>query len=158
MNQTAGSSLPSQHMSSNSCKQPPQRASPPRTFCERIQNICELLRRCEASAITVRSRRSQGWMGCTGATECYVFARCLNGYCERVGILPEAQIGFRQNRSTTDMMFAIRRLQELARKKRFHLYVCFIDFATAHDSVDRTFLWAILARFGLPQNIISVIR
>ena len=28
----------------------------------------------------------------------------------------------------------------------------------AHDSVDRTLLWTILARFGVPQNIISVIH
>ena len=45
-------------------------------------------------------------------------ARRLSEYCERVGILPKEQSGFRPNRSTTDMMFVIRRLQELARKKR----------------------------------------
>ena len=45
-----------------------------------------------------------------------IIARHLGEYCERVGILPEEQSGFRPNRSTTDMMFVIRRLQELARK------------------------------------------
>ena len=35
------------------------------------------------------------------------------------------------NLSTTDMMFVIRRLQELARKKRLPLYVCFIDLTKA---------------------------
>ena len=67
-------------------------------------------------------------------------ARRLSEYCERVGILPEEQSGFRPNRSTTDMMFVIRRLQELARKKRIPLYVCFIDITIEYDSVDRTFL------------------
>ena len=56
------------------------------------------------------------------------------------------------------MMFVIRRLQELARKKRNPLYVCFIDLTKAYDSVNRTLLWAVLARFGVPQNMISVIR
>ena len=56
------------------------------------------------------------------------------------------------------MMFVIRRLQELARKKRIPFYVCFIDLAKAYDSVDRTLLWTVLARFGVPQNMISVIR
>ena len=57
-----------------------------------------------------------------------IIARRLSEYCEHVGILPEEQSGFRPNRSTTDMMFVIRRLQEeLARKKRIPLYVCFID-------------------------------
>ena len=56
------------------------------------------------------------------------------------------------------MMFVIRRLQDLARKKRIPLYVRFIDFTKAYDSVDRTLFWTVLARFGLPQNMISVIR
>ena len=87
-----------------------------------------------------------------------IIARRLSEYCERVGILPEEQSGFRPNRSTTDMMFVIRRLQELARKKQISLYVCFIDITKAYDSVDRTPLWTVLARFGVPQNMISVIR
>ena len=87
-----------------------------------------------------------------------IIARRLSEYCERVGILPEEPSGFRPNRSTTDMMFVIRRLQELARKKRIPLYVYFIDLTKAYDSVDRTLLWTVLARFGVPQIMISVIR
>ena len=75
-----------------------------------------------------------------------------------MGILQKEQSGFRPNRSTTDMMFVIRPLQELARKKRIPLYVCFIDLTKAYDSVDRTLLWTVLARFGVIQNMISVIR
>ena len=41
-----------------------------------------------------------------------IIAPRLSEYCERVGILPGEQSGFR-----------IRRLQELARKKRIPLYV-----------------------------------
>ena len=69
-----------------------------------------------------------------------IIARRLSEYCERVGILQEEHSGFRPNRSTTDMMLVIRRLQELARKKRFPMYVCFIDLTKAYDSVDRTLL------------------
>ena len=87
-----------------------------------------------------------------------IIARRLSADCERVGILLEEQSSFRPNRSTTDMMFVIRRLQELAQKKRVPLYVCFIDLIKAYDSNDRTLLWTALARFGVPQNMISVIR
>ena len=87
-----------------------------------------------------------------------IIARRLSEYCERVGILPEEQSGFRPNRSTTDMMFVIRPLQELARKKRISLYVCFIYLTKTYDSVDRTLLWTVLARFGVRQIMISVIR
>ena len=93
----------------------------------------------------------------TGKILLKIIARRLSEYCERVGILPEKQSGFRPNSFTTDMMFVIRRLQELARKKRIPLYVCFIDLTKAYDSVDRTLLWTVLARFGVPQNIVSII-
>ena len=94
----------------------------------------------------------------TGKILLRIIACRLSEYCERVGILPEEQSGFQPNRSTTDMMFVIRRLQELARKKRIPLYVCFIDLTKAYISVDRTLLWTVLARFSVPQNMISVIR
>ena len=50
-----------------------------------------------------------------------IIARHLSEYCERVGILPEEQSGFRPNRSTTDIMFVIRWLQESAGKKQIPL-------------------------------------
>ena len=87
-----------------------------------------------------------------------IIARRLSEYCERLGVLPEEQSGFRSNRSTTDVMFVIRRLQELARRKWIPLYVCFIGLTKAYDSVDRTLLWTVLARFGVSQIMISVIR
>ena len=87
-----------------------------------------------------------------------IIARHLSDYCERVRILPEEQSSFRPNRSTTDVMFVIRRLRELARKKLIPLYVCVIDLNRAYNSVDRTLLWTVLACFGVPQNMISVIR
>ena len=67
--------------------------------------------------------------------------------------------GFRSKRSTIDMVFVIHPLQEWGRKKQIPLYVCFIDLTKAYDFVDRTLLWTVvLARFGVPQNMISVIR
>ena len=55
-------------------------------------------------------------------------------------------------------MFTIRRLQELVRKARVPLFLCFIDLQKAYDSVDRTRLWQVLARFGAPPQRIEVIR
>ncbi|CAM9498388.1 unnamed protein product, partial [Ascophyllum nodosum] len=56
------------------------------------------------------------------------------------------------------MMFAVRRLQELGRKAHAPLFLCFIDMQKAYDSVDRTLLWQVLARFGTPSQMIEVIR
>ena len=46
-----------------------------------------------------------------------VIAGRLSDYCERENILPEEQCGFRPQLSTVDMMFVVRRHQELAREK-----------------------------------------
>ena len=74
-----------------------------------------------------------------------ITARRLGEYSERVEILPEEQSGCRPNRSTTDMVFVIRRLHALARKERMPLHLRFIDLTKAYDSVDRTLLWTVLA-------------
>ena len=87
-----------------------------------------------------------------------VIAGRLNDYGERESILPEEQCGFRPHRLTVDMMFVVRRLQELARKKDNPLFMCFIDRTKAYDSVDRALLWTVLACFGIPPRILAVIR
>ena len=54
-----------------------------------------------------------------------IIARCFSGYCERVGIPAKKQSGSRPNRSITDMMLVVRRLDELARKKQIPMYALF---------------------------------
>ena len=76
----------------------------------------------------------------TGKILLKIVTRHFSEYCERVGILAEEQDGLKPSSSTIDIMFVIRRLQELARKKRIPLYVCFIDITKACDSVGRTLL------------------
>ena len=87
-----------------------------------------------------------------------VVARRLSAYCEAKGLLPEEQCGFRIDRSTTDMMFVVRRLQEVGRKAGVSLHMCFVDLQKAYDTVDRTLLWQILIRIGVPPQMIAVIR
>ena len=84
--------------------------------------------------------------------------RRLGDYCEAKGLLPEEQCGFRPDRSTTDMMFVVRRLQEVGRKGGVSLFMCFIDLQKAYDTVDRTLLWQVLTRIGEPPQMIAVIR
>ena len=82
----------------------------------------------------------------------------LGGFCEAEGLLLEEQCGCRPHRSTMGMMYTLRRLQELGRKARIPLSLCFIDLQKAYDSVDRTLLWQVLARFGVPPQMIRVLR
>ena len=55
-------------------------------------------------------------------------------------------------------MLFVRRLQELGRARKIPLYMCFIDLQKAYDSVDRELLWVVLARFGVPEKMLTVIR
>ena len=60
----------------------------------------------------------------------------LSKYCEAKRILPEEQCGFRPARLTIDMLFVVRRLQELRRTRKAPLYMCFNDLQRAYESVD----------------------
>ena len=75
-----------------------------------------------------------------------VVARKLRAYCEDSGLLPEERCRFRSDRSTTDMMSAVRRLQEIGWKAGVPLFMCFMDLQKAYDTVDRTLLWQVLTR------------
>ena len=82
----------------------------------------------------------------------------LSNYCEAKGILPEEQCGFRPARSTIDLLLVVRRLQELGRARKIPLYMCYMDLQKAYNSVDRELLWVVLARFGVPEKMLTVIR
>ena len=56
------------------------------------------------------------------------------------------------------MIYVVRGVQELALEKDLPLYMCFIDVKKAYDSVDRSLLWKVLARYGVPAKLISIIR
>ena len=87
-----------------------------------------------------------------------IVANRLGDFCKEAGILPEEQCGFRPQRSITDMMFVVRRLQELGRTSNTPLDICFIDLAKAYDSVDLVLLWEVLACFGDSPRMIKVLR
>ena len=71
---------------------------------------------------------------------------------EMNNITGECQAGFKRNYSTTDHMFTllvlIRKQFSLNRK----MYVSFIDFENAFDSINRKLLWPILLKNGIRGN------
>ena len=73
-------------------------------------------------------------------------------------VLPESQCGFRAGRSTSDMIFTLRQLQEKAVEQHQPLYVVFVDFTKAFDTVDRTTLWKILEAYGFPDKLVNIIK
>ena len=87
-----------------------------------------------------------------------VVVRRLSAYCEAKGLLQEEQCGFRPNRSTTDMMFVVRRLQEIGWKAGVSLFMCCIDLQKAYDTVDRILLRQVPTRIGVPPQMLAVIQ
>ena len=66
----------------------------------------------------------------------------MTSYCEREGILPQEQCGFRPQSSMVDIMFMVRHLRT-GEEDVHPLFMCFDDptaLMTSYDSVDRTLL------------------
>ncbi len=74
------------------------------------------------------------------------------------GNLPEAQCGFRPGRSTVDMVFVVRQLQEKCIEQNMPLYFVFIDLTKAFDTVNREALWTMLERIGCPPKFVQIIK
>lgn len=72
--------------------------------------------------------------------------------------LPETQCGFRPGRSTVDMIFAVRQVQEKCKEQNLDLYAVFIDLTKAFDTVNREALWVILQRLGCPRKFVQLIQ
>ena len=58
--------------------------------------------------------------------------------------LPDVQAGFRKGRGTRDQIANICWIIEKVREFQKNIYFCFIDYATAFDSVGHHKLWTIL--------------
>ena len=73
-------------------------------------------------------------------------------------VYPESQCSFRANRSTVDMIFSLRQLQEKCREQRQPLFIAFIALTKAFDLVSRDGLFKILPKIGCPPRLLSIIR
>jgi hypothetical protein len=63
------------------------------------------------------------------------------------------QAGFMPGQSTINQIFALRQIIEKAIEFQQPLYIAFIDFKAAFDSVDRNTLWLLLQASGLPPKL-----
>jgi len=70
----------------------------------------------------------------------------------------QSQCGFRSKRSTIDMIFSVRQLQEKCREQNQPLYLAFIDLTKAFDLVSRDGLFRMLPLIGCPPKLLSIIR
>ena len=72
--------------------------------------------------------------------------------------LRKEQAGFRPGRGTTEQIFILRNIIEQSTEWQSSLYVNFIDFEKAFDSVHRDSLWLIMRSYGIPSKIINMVK
>ena len=88
------------------------------------------------------------------------FARIILTRLQKLAevIYPESQCGFRPNRSTIDMVFSLRQLQEKCREQQQPLFIALIDLTKAFDLVSRDGLFKLLLRISCPPNLLSLVK
>ena len=89
-----------------------------------------------------------------------VFNRVLLNRIRRPidALLRKNQAGFRTGRSCIQQIHILRRIMDGAESDKIPLFITFIDFKKAFDSIDRGMMFAILRHYGIPEMITNAIR
>ena len=73
-------------------------------------------------------------------------------------LTPGGQFGFCRDRSCTDQIATVRIILEQSCESSSPLFVNFIDYEKAFDSLDLQILWTLLRHYGAPKMIASIVR
>ena len=82
--------------------------------------------------------------------------RLIENICPSV--VPESQCGFTDGKSTVDMIFTARQLQEKCVEQQMPLVQVFVDITKAFDTVNREALWVVLGKIGCPQTFVRIFQ
>ncbi|KAL5251687.1 hypothetical protein ACHWQZ_G014732 [Mnemiopsis leidyi] len=77
-----------------------------------------------------------------------VILRRINAGLEQ--LLRENQCGFRKNRSCIDQIYSLRTIIHNSIEYNLPLYINFVDFKAAFDSINREYIWKAFNHYGLP--------
>lgn len=68
------------------------------------------------------------------------------------------QSGYTPNRSSVDRIATLLTLLQTRREYNRPLWIAYVDLKAAFDSVDRSALWLLLTKLGIPTKIISLMK
>ena len=88
----------------------------------------------------------------------YLLNARLTQYCEENQIIHENQIGFRKGFRTSDHVLTLKTLVDQAFQSKKKLYVCFVDFKKAYDTVWRDGLYLKLLEYGVSPKFVNLIK
>ena len=83
-----------------------------------------------------------------------IIERVRNGVDRR---LRKEQAGYRKGQGTTDQTVILRNIIEKVSKWQATLYLNFIGFEKAFDSIHQESLWVIMAKYGIPEKIVKMV-
>jgi len=72
--------------------------------------------------------------------------------------LRDQQAGFRKDRSCIDQIATLRIVIEQSIEWNTSLYINFVDYEKAFDSLDRNALWCLMRHYGIPGKFIRIIK
>ncbi|KAL3677266.1 hypothetical protein R1sor_027214 [Riccia sorocarpa] len=81
----------------------------------------------------------------------------LNTWCESNAVRAPVHGGFRRKHSLLDHAFVLRVLMEEAKRSGSSLFLLFIDFSKAFDTISRYLVWTRLVALGVPIELINVV-
>lgn len=87
-----------------------------------------------------------------------VISRIIQERIEK-GIDPQLrpeQSGFRKRKSTTDQINTLRIIIEQCQELQASLFLLFVDFEKAFDSLNQEIMWKILELYGVPKKLIEI--
>ena len=87
-----------------------------------------------------------------------ILANRLNPVVEKHNLLGEMQNGFRTDRRTSDNLFILTNIMDMAKKENKKLFLAFVDLRKAFDRVWRIGLWAKLAEIGLGGKFLRIVK
>ena len=68
------------------------------------------------------------------------------------------QAGFRKGINTTEQIFVLRNIIEQVAEWNSSLYLCFVEYEKAFDSIHRYTLWKIIRCYGIPTKIMRMVQ
>ena len=71
--------------------------------------------------------------------------------------ISDLQAGFRQGRGTRDLIVDLTCITQKAREWQIPLFLCFIDYKKAFDTVNHNILWKSLKQLGWPTHYIYIL-
>ena len=97
-------------------------------------------------------------LSCLGKLFTTIVNERLTLFLENLNVISNAQAGFRKNFSTIDHTFTLKSLVDIYLSFHRKLYVAFIDYQKAFDTVWRQGLWHKLLKCGLNGRVVNVIK